>query len=156
MIRYETDRMLADAASVKPTKACPEWAGGPCIKEPPNEIKKEEPKAGTSGLLGRESSTLNPCMLEQKQRVGNKDSELHVPRGPVLVDELERELNTTRLRDENLGIREGETVRGTLDASNAGIHWRFFDEDVKFIEPGSSYHVWGTWINWRLTKEKDI
>lgn len=57
-----------------------------------------------------------------------------------LVGELGRELEMTRLRDENLCIRPGETVSGTLAARNAGIHWRFLDKGVNFIEQGSSYH----------------
>ena len=79
-------------------------------------------------------------IVQQKPRAGNKDSELPLPRDPELVDELGRELDTTRLRDENLGIREGEVVSGTLEARNAGISWRFLEEKLNFIEPGSSYH----------------
>jgi hypothetical protein len=73
--------MLADAASVKAMKACPEWPGGPCITEPPNQIKKEEPKAGTSGLLDRPSSTLNQDIIEQKHWTGNRNSRIPILNG---------------------------------------------------------------------------
>jgi hypothetical protein len=55
-------------------------AGGPCIIEPPNQVKKEEPKAGTSGLQGRKSSTLNPHIIEQKHWTSNRNS-----RNPILT-----------------------------------------------------------------------
>jgi hypothetical protein len=57
-----------------------------------------------------------------------------------LVDALGSELNTTRLRDEVLGIRQGEAVSGTLYGRNSGTDWRFLEENLNFIEPGSSYH----------------
>jgi hypothetical protein len=140
MIRYESDRTQADAAPVKSTNACPEGAGGPCITEPPDQIKKEEPKAGTYGLEERQSSALRQSNIWEKPRVGNKDSELAIPTGSALIDELGNGLNTTRLRDDALGIRPGETLSGTLYGRNSGTHWRFLDEDSNFIEPGSSYH----------------
>jgi len=132
--------MSARPASIRPTKTCPEGAGGPCVTELPDQIEKEEPKAVTCGLKERQNSELDHTNISEKPRVGNKDSELGIPRCSTLVDELESDLNQTRLRDGALGIRPGETVSGTLHARNAGVHWRFLDEDVNFIEPGSSYH----------------
>jgi hypothetical protein len=81
MIRYKRDRMLDCAASVKPTNACPDRAEGPCITERPNQIKKEEPKAGTSGLPDRKSSPLNRRIIEQKHWTGNSNSRIPMLRG---------------------------------------------------------------------------
>jgi hypothetical protein len=78
MTRYERDSMLADAASVKPTKACPECAERPYITEPPNQVKKEEPKAGTSGLLDRKSATLNQFIIEQQRWTSNRNSRIPI------------------------------------------------------------------------------
>jgi hypothetical protein len=78
--------------------------------------------------------------LQQKPRAGNKDSELAIPTSSALVDKLRSELDTTRLRDESLGIMPGATVSGTLDERGSGTHWKFLDEGVSFVEPGSSYH----------------
>jgi hypothetical protein len=98
--------------------------------------KRKEP---TDSSRGPQDQNNNPS-IQQKPTAGNKHSELPVPTSSALVGELESELNTTMLRDANLGIRPGETVSGTLHARNAGAHWRFLDEDFNFIEPGSSYH----------------
>jgi hypothetical protein len=89
MIRDEKQKMLACAASIKPTNTSPEWARGstalaagrPCIIAPPNQTKKEEPKAGTCGLSDRQSSTLNPHSIKQKYWTSNRDSRLPILRG---------------------------------------------------------------------------
>jgi hypothetical protein len=98
--------------------------------------KIEEPTDSSRGP----QEVNNSSILKQKPGGGSKDSELAIIRGSELLDELESELNKTRLRDEGLGIRPGATVRGTLEARNAGIHWGFLEERLNFIEPGSSYH----------------
>jgi hypothetical protein len=46
--------------------------------EPPNQIKKEEPKAGTCGLPSRESCTLNPRTIEQKHWTSNRNSQMDI------------------------------------------------------------------------------
>jgi hypothetical protein len=81
MIRYQKDRVLADASPVKSTNDCPEWAGGPCTIGPPNQSKKEEPKAGTPGLPDRPSSTLNQSIIEQKHWIGNRNSRIPILSG---------------------------------------------------------------------------
>jgi hypothetical protein len=81
MIPYKRDRMRDCAASVKATHACPERAEAPCITERPNQIKKEEPEAGTSGLLDRKSSPLNRRIIEQKHWTGNSNSRIPMLRG---------------------------------------------------------------------------
>jgi hypothetical protein len=55
-----------------------------------------------------------------------------------LKDVLGSELNTITLRDKALGIKEGEIIHGVSWAKAS--QWRFLEENLNFIEDGSSYH----------------
>jgi hypothetical protein len=50
--------------------------------------KKEEPKAGTSGLLNQQSKSLSQNNIEQKRRDSNKHSELPILRGFRVPDQV--------------------------------------------------------------------
>ena len=56
-----------------------------------------------------------------------------------IIDGLGSELYTITLRDKALGIKEGEIIRGVSWGTQAS-QWRFLEENLNFIEMGSSYH----------------
>jgi hypothetical protein len=56
-----------------------------------------------------------------------------------VMAEIKSELHTITLRDKALGIKEGELIDGVSLGTQAS-QWRFLEENLNFIEVGSSYH----------------
>ena len=114
----------------------------------PTMNKTKEPTDISRGPQQQNSNTL----IQQKPRAGNKDSELAIPRGPELVHELGRELDTTPLRVNN-GF-----LAGIFSPSSANTNHRWSCAPSEHIKPlcqiqipswrsssGATYHTLVRW-----------